>query len=156
MKWFKKKDKKKKPSRATRYLTVCLWRLFKKIQLREKIAAANQWADSHRKQTAIITISVLSLSLVFGILTTIISSKDKSGNYMNSIEDIQGVFAGFQQIQNSKDYQKDQISDMLSRGKSLKNELDSLIRIQNKTHDDSSKIMVKYKQLEIITKNLKN
>lgn len=155
MSLFKKK-KDKKPSRAMRYFTVCLWRLFKKLQVRDRVIAANIWADSHRRETAFITIGVLSLSLLIGVITTLVGTdKGNDENFMNGIEDVQNMFQGFQQIQASKDYQKEQISALLLKGKVLKNELDSLLLIKDKTHEDTVQIAVKYKQLEIITRNLK-
>ena len=59
-------------------------------------------------------------------------------------------------IQENKTYHVSQVEKMTMRGKELKHELDSLVRIPLKSHDDSVKIVVKYKQLEMIVKNLEN
>ena len=45
---------------------------------------------------------------------------------------------------------------MTMRGKEIKHELDSLVNIPLKTHDDSVQIVIKYKQLEMIVRNLEN
>ena len=59
-----------------------------------------------------------------------------------------------QQIQNAKAYQVSQVEEMARKGQTLKHELDSLVRMPRKTHDDSLQIIIKYKQLELIVNNL--
>lgn len=154
----KKKQKEKKPSRFARLTSVFLWNCFKRAQLRERIAKANAWAAAHKKQTTGITISLLSFSLLLGILSSMVSLKNsKSGdNPLNDIEDVNPMFQGIQQIQDAKSFQKAQVTDMVQKGKRLKQELDSLIAIEDKTHQDSVRIIVTYKQLDIIARNLKN
>lgn len=159
MKWPRRKRKDKKASRPARHMTICIWKLFKQLQVREKVIKANIWADCHRKETTFITIGILSFSLVASVLSSLAAIKKESDdkeNFVSGIEDVQPLFQGLQQIQNSKDYQKEQISGFVLKGRILKNELDSLLRIRDKSHEDSLQIMIKYKQLEIITRNLKN
>lgn len=154
----KKKQKQKKPSRFARLTSVFLWNCFKRAQLRERIAKANAWATAHKKQTAGITIGLLSFSLMLGVLSSIVSMKNsKSGdNPLNEIEDVNPMFQGIRQIQDAKSFQKEQVTDLLQKGKRLKTELDSLVAIEDKTHRDSVRIVVTYKQLDIIARTLKN
>jgi hypothetical protein len=64
------------------------------------------------------------------------------------------MFIGMQRIQNAKAYQVNQVEEMARKGQILKHELDSLVRMPRKTHDDSLQIVIKYKQLELIVNNL--
>ncbi len=43
---------------------------------------------------------------------------------------------------------------MARKGQVLKHELDSLVNLSSKTHEDSLMIVSKYKQLELIVNNL--
>ena len=65
------------------------------------------------------------------------------------------MFDGFHRIQNAKNYQDGQVTGMISDGQRLKRELDSLVAMPYKTHDDSAAIIVKYHQLEYIVKQIK-
>ena len=75
---------------------------------------------------------------------------------MGEIEDVQAVVQSFQQIQNVNDYHTKEVSSIILQGKSIKNELDSLINIKKKNRQDSINILIKYKQLQIIANNFKN
>ena len=73
---------------------------------------------------------------------------------MTGVEPVEPMFIGMQQIQNAKAYQVSQVEEMARKGQTLKHELDSLVRMPRKTHDDSLQIVIKYKQLELIVNNL--
>ena len=55
--------------------------------------------------------------------------------------------------QQSEDLLKS-LEKTIEQGQALKHELDSLVRMPRKTHDDSLQIVIKYKQLELIVNNL--
>lgn len=155
---IKKNKKQKKPGRFARQTSVFLWNCFKRARLRERVAKANSWAAEHKKQTAGITIGLLSFSLLLGVITSLVSVKNSkmNANPMNDIENVQPMFQGIQQIQDAKSRQKELVGNMVLKGKKLKYELDSLIAIKDKTHEDSLRLIVTYRQLEIIARNLKN
>ena len=69
---------------------------------------------------------------------------------------LQPMFAGLQSIQNGKNVQVREVGQLALRGQRLKWELDSLVRIPIKTHQDSTLIIYKYRQLEMIVTNLKH
>jgi hypothetical protein len=64
------------------------------------------------------------------------------------------MFQGLQRIQDAKAYQLSQVERLTMRGQALKQELDSLIRVPVKSHDDSLQIIIKHRQLELIVNNL--
>ena len=152
----KKEKKQKKDPKHVRIIRLMLWRLFKRIRLRERIKKSNEWASQHIGTTASITISLLSVSLLAGILITILTPEGEENPSFEGIVLVSPMFEGMRRIQENKTYHVSQVEKMTLRGKELKHELDSLVRIPLKTHDDSLQIVIKYKQLEMIVRNLEH
>jgi len=123
-------------------------------KIRERIDAANAWAVKHPKHTAAMTVGALVCSLCFGIVVSLYSPQS-SKDIVGEIENVQPMFAGLQSIQNGKNVQVREVGQLALKGQRLKGELDSLVRIPIKTHQDSALIIYKYKQLEMIVANLK-
>ena len=155
MRQFKKKGQKaRKESKATRWFRVLLWRLFVKWKIRERIAVANKWATENPAKTMYATVGCLLFSLIVGAFLTLGSKPDETDNFMNGVEHVEPMFLGMQRIQDAKAYHQSIIEDMAQKGQVIKHELDSLVRIPEKTHDDSLQIVIRYKQLEMIVNNL--
>ena len=150
----RKKDKPKKEARHIRLTRVFLWRLFRRHQVRERIEQANQWALLHKRRTAAITVGLLSLSLLTGILTTAFGDKGKSEPSFDGIAQVGPMFEGMRRINDNKAFQLSQVEQLSLKGKAIKHELDSLVRLPVKSHDDSVRIVVRYKQLEMIVNHL--
>ncbi len=113
-------------------------------KIRERIDAANAW-----------TIGALVCSLCLGIVVSLYTPQP-SKDIVGEIENVQPMFAGLQSIQNGKNVQVREVGQLALRGQQLKWELDSLVRIPIKTHQDSTLIIYKYRQLEMIVTNLKH
>ena len=124
-------------------------------KIRERIDAANAWAVKHPKRTAAITTGALVCSLCLGIVVSLYTPQP-SKDIVGEIENVQPMFAGLQSIQNGKNVQVREIGQLALRGQQLKWELDSLVHIPVKTHQDSTLIIYKYRQLEMIVTNLKH
>ena len=124
-------------------------------KVRERIDAANAWAVKHPKRTATMTIGALVCSLCLGIVVSLYTPQS-SKDIVGEIENVQPMFAGLQSRQNGKNVQVREVGQLALRGQRLKGELDSLVRIPIKTHQDSALIIYKYKQLEMIVANLKH
>ena len=130
-------------------------KLSRQWKVQERIDAANAWAVKHPKRTAGMTIGALVCSLCLGIVVSLYSPQS-SKDIVGEIENVQPMFAGLQSIQNGKNIQVREVGQLVLRGQRLKGELDSLVRIPIKTHQDSALIIYKYKQLEMIVANLKH
>ena len=152
----KKKDKKSKDPKHIRMMRLGLWKLAKKFRLRERIEIANKWANLHKGRTASFVMTALLLSLLAGVLTTLLEGDEEHEPRFDSIAIVSPMFNGMRRIQEAKNYQVSQVEQMTMRGKEIKHELDSLVRIPLKTHDDSVQIVIKYKQLEVIVNELEN
>ena len=152
---FKKKSQKaKRDSRTVRYFRVLLWRVFVKFKVRERVAKANKWADQNRGRTMLITVCSLLFLLILGSALTLSNMDNLESNFMSGVETVEPMFREMQRIQNAKAYQISQMQALASKGQLLKHELDSLVRLSDKSHKDSVQIISKYKQLEIIVNNL--
>lgn len=128
--------------------------LSRQWKIQERINAANAWAVKHPKHTAAMTVGALVCSLCLGIVVSLYSPQS-SKDIVGEIENVQPMFAGLQSIQNGKNVQVREVGQLALKGQRLKGELDSLMRIPIKTHQDSALIIYKYKQLEMIVANLK-
>ena len=126
-----------------------------KFKFKDKIAKANQWADKHKKRVSVITISMLMLSLIIGSWLTLTSTYNEADMLSDSTE-VKPAFDGIRRIQRLKSMQVDQTVELTNKGQQLKHNLDSLVRLPIKSHQDSVDIVVKYRQLELVVKYLDN
>jgi hypothetical protein len=94
--------------------------------------------------------------LVLGTVMSFFGGEGQEENIMDGITPVNPMFRELQRIQDGKAYQTAWLDKMALDGQQLKRQLDSLIRIPDKTHDDSLQILIKHKQLEIIVDNLEN
>lgn len=126
-----------------------------KFKIKEKIAVANKWAEANKKRTCGITIGLLMLSLIVGSWLALTSSGYEA-KMLSGISDVKPMFDGMRRIQRVKNLQMEQTTELTNKGQQLKHELDSLVALPVKTHKDSTDIVVKYKQLEIVVQYLNN
>jgi len=126
-----------------------------KFKFKEKIAKANQWADKHKKRVSVITISMLMLSLIIGSWLTLTSTYNEA-DMLSGFTEVKPAFDGIRRIQRLKSMQVDQTVELTNKGQQLKHDLDSLVRLPVKSHQDSVDIVVKYRQLELVVKYLDN
>ena len=146
----------KKETKPTRLFRLMLWHVFKKTRCRERIEKANRWAENNKGRTAAMTVGTLLLLLVIGTVMTFTDKEEGDGNIMEGIAPVNPMFEGLQRIQDNKAYQLSQVEKLTMKGKVLKHELDSLIHVPVKSHDDSLQILIKHRQLELIVNNLEN
>ena len=126
-----------------------------KFKLKDKIAKANLWADKHKKRVSVITISMLMLSLIIGSWLTLTSTYNEA-DMLSDFTEVKPAFDGIRRIQRLKSMQVDQTVELTNKGQQLKHDIDSLVRLPVKSHQDSVDIVVKYRQLELVVKYLDN
>ena len=105
-----------------------VWNLSKHWKLRERIAKGNQWAKDNPKPLV---------------------------GQNGEIENIQPMFDGLHNIENNKKVIKSEVHDITDEGLEIKKELDSLVALPYKTHEDSVQMYRDYKRLESIVNFLK-
>ena len=102
------------------------------------------------------TVGLLFLSLFVGLVLSICQTGEAEQNPLTGIEKVKPMFDGLQSIQDRKTYQIRQMEGLAARGQLIKEELDSLMKLPEKSHEDSVRIIIRYKQLETIVVELKN
>ena len=127
-----------------------------RYRLAERIRLANIWARKHPKRT----FAYVTGSLVFLLVSTVaidsMTLSDKREPDVSSIAQLEPVFAGFRTIQANKSIHRSTLTELTQEGQQLREELDSLIAIPRKSHQDSIHIVQSYNRLESIVKSLQN
>lgn len=117
----------------------------------QKIERLNALANANKKWTVGITLSVLFLLTALSIALTFTSSNEEENVLpFSQIEDISPIMAAKQTIDEHKVRQTEDIKSLIAQGGQLKKDLDSLMALPVKSHNDSLELYRKHKQLEII------
>ena len=129
------------------------YKMGKKYGIGEKIAKANAWADGHRRKTAGILFSVNATIYIIGFLLCM-SGNEADGNSiqdpMQDLAQIQPMFSQLHRIEDMKTVQKHTYVQLSNRAVRLKREVDSLMAMPGKTHQDSVLALQKYDELKTI------
>lgn len=128
-------------------------------RLAARIRLANAWAIKHPKRTFAYVTGTLAFVLMGNIWISganVDSSNELNGVNRNLISNMEPLFSGFHTIQANKDIQRTTLMDLVAQGQELREELDSMIAVPNKSRIDSARIIQRYRQLENIVKSLNN
>ena len=129
------------------------YKMGKKYGIGEKITKANAWADGHRRKTAGILFSVNFCIYIIGFMLCM-SGNEADGNSiqdpMQDLAQIQPMFSQLHRIEDMKTVQKKTCVQLSNRAVRLKHEVDSLMAMPGKTHQDSVLALQKYDELKTI------
>lgn len=125
-----------------------------RYRLAARIRLANSWATRHPKRTFGYVVGTLLTVLFCDIAITGIRAESQMGD-VSRIANVEPIFNGFRTIQANKEAHRKTILELTSQGQSIRQELDSMIRIPVKSHADSIGIIKRYNSLENIVKSLK-
>ena len=129
------------------------YKMGKKYGIGEKITKANAWADGHRRKTAGILFSVNFCIYIIGFMLCM-SGNEADGNSiqgpMQDLAQIQPMFSQLHRIEDMKTVQKKTYVQLSHRAVKLKREVDSLMAMPGKTHQDSVLALQKYDELNTI------
>lgn len=125
-----------------------------RYRLAARIRMANAWATKHPKRTFLCVVGSLLFILVGDMMVAGMRAEMKEPN-VNMIANVEPIFNGFRTIQANKEAHRKTILDMTTKGQTIRHELDSMIAIPAKSHEDSIGIIRRYNQLENIVKSLK-
>ena len=128
------------------------YKIGKKYGIGEKIAKANAWADGHRRKTAGILFSVNTCIYLIGFILCMSGSEVDSSikDPMQDLAQIQPMFSQLHRIEDMKTVQKKTYVQFSHRAVKLKREVDSLMAMPGKTHQDSVLALQKYDELNTI------
>lgn len=125
-----------------------------RYRLAARIRMANSWATKHPKRTFVYVVGSLLMILLGDMMVAGMSAEMKEPN-VNMIANVEPIFNGFRTIQANKDTHRRTIMELATKGQVVRHELDSMIAIPAKSHEDSIGIIRRYNQLENIVKSLK-
>ena len=125
-----------------------------RYRLAARIRMANGWATRHPKRTFLYVVGSLLFILVGDMMVAGIRAEMKEPN-VNMIANVEPIFNGFRTIQANKEAHRKTILDMTTKVQTIRHELDSMIAIPTKSHEDSIGIIRRYNQLDNIVKSLK-
>lgn len=165
----KKRTKgKEKMPRYKRLLRLWCWHLSKRGQLSERVGLANRWASNHPKRFFAITVGALVffvLTAVFSLVMTYVERSSASPEPVQKQEQRDDEILGdrkviqnienLRQLDNTRNYIKSETKELTDQGLAIKRELDSLMALPDKTHEDSLRIIHDYDNLEQIVDFLK-
>ena len=129
------------------------YKIGKKYGIGEKIAKANAWADGHRRKTAGILFSVNTCIYLIGFILCMSGSEADGSSIKDPMQDlaqIQPMFSQLHRIEDMKTVQKKTYVQLSHRAVKLKREVDSLMAMPGKTHQDSVLALQKYDELNTI------
>ena len=129
------------------------YKIGKKYGIGEKIAKANVWADGHRRKTAGILFSVNTCIYLIGFVLCMSGSEADGSSIKDPMQDlaqIQPMFSQLHRIEDMKTVQKKTYVQLSHRAVKLKREVDSLMAMPGKTHQDSVLALQKYDELNTI------
>ena len=153
MKVFRNKqtpEYKEKERYRLRKARIWGYKLGKKYGIGEKVAKANAWADGHRRKTAGILFSVNFCIYLIGFLLCM-SEESNSSSIKDPMQDfaqVQPIFSQLHRIQDMKEVEKNTFVNLSNRVVTLKHEVDSLMALPDKTHQDSVLALAKYEELK--------
>ena len=125
-----------------------------RYRLAARIRLTNAWASRHPKRTFVYVVGSLLVILIGDMMITGMRAEMTEPG-VNMIANVEPIFNGFRTIQSNKETHRKTILEMTAKGQAIRHELDSMIAIPSKSHEDSIGIIIRYGQLENIVKSLK-
>ena len=130
--------------------------LGRSCRLQGRIRLMNRWSRQHPKRMGCLVIGSLVAVLLSDLFLSAHFAANQTAPNQVAIANMDSVFRGLQIIQENKLVQQNTVLSLTDRGRILHRELDSLIALPNKSHQDSMRIIRDYKVLERIVKSLNN
>lgn len=130
-----------------------------KLRLQGRIRLTNRWAAKNPKKFLVSFLVIMCLIISIDIIVTTTINKTHVKNPISNVAKVDDVFDGMRQIENNRENIKMYFSKMIDDGINLNNKLDSINKIENKTHTDSlemQRIMAKLNVISNILSNEKN
>ena len=143
---------KEKQRHRLRMARIWGYRMGKKYQIGDRINKANAWANAHRRKAVGITLAVNFCIYLLGFAMCFADSKANNG-ITDPIQDfaaVQPMFAQIHHIHDMKQVEKSSFVALTGRVVKLKHEVDSLMDMPGKTHQDSILALEKYDELKMI------
>lgn len=168
----KKKQKKQKTPRYKRLVRVWCWRLSRQWKLKDKIGRANDWCLRHPKRFMGLTVGFLLFCVLSSVLSLAIdyaasrrkaeqAPREQNSSLFSAAKGIGDPqlsrnISGLHELDANRDMIRQETKNLTDKGMQLKNELDSLLALPEKSSSDSARIVEDYKNLQEIVDFLNN
>ena len=141
---------KEKQRHRLRIARIWGYRIGKKYQIGDRINKANVWANAHRRKAAGIALAVNFCIYLIGFGMCFADTKANNGiaDPISQFAEIQPMFAQLHHIEDMKHVHKQSYLQLGNRIVGLKKDVDSLMALPRKTHDDSVRVLLKYDELQ--------
>lgn len=156
-----KKNAREKSARfhkaIANFLSPHIQKIAEKIKLNRRIRIANIWAKRHPK-TLMTYYIVFAICLIAITLISDLSVTNKTEDVLD-IKSIPSMSHRLKSLNNTEiqnEKLRMEIGELGRKGQKLYNELDSMMQIPNKSHEDSLKIYSTYKTLNETFNNQRN
>ena len=129
-------------------------RLSDRLRIPARIRLANRWGAKHPKRVFAISFTTVFCLMVGSIASDFYSfaksrnAKTESPSLISDIPSIQSITDYNNHINDQKSVSRHIVGEIGNTGLRLKAELDSLMDLPVKTHEDSLQIVNKYRRLE--------
>lgn len=127
-----------------------------KWRLQGRIRLTNRWAAKNPKKFLASFLIIMGLIISTDIIVTSFIKKDHEKNPFSDVAKVDNVFNGMRQIENNRENIKMYFSKMIDDGINLNNKLDSINKIENKSHTDSLEMQRIIAKLNVISNILSN
>ena len=104
-----------------------------------------------------IVLGLSSLIIIYTLISVVVSfsvpqegSQQDESFMTDKVESIQPTLDGMRKIDDTKKVVNIELKRLTDKGLQIKNELDSLLALENKSHEDSVRIVSDYRQLKDI------
>lgn len=127
----------------------------KRMRIAPRVRLLNSKAAKSPKRTFAIVFSTLLLIFLVDLSLTFFIPVRTAPAIRMDIASVDTVFTGFRTIQENKEIHRKAVAEMALSGKDMKNRLDSLIAIPEKSRKDSIEIKTTYRKLERLVEYLR-
>jgi hypothetical protein len=150
------KDRERK-LRRERYFRLWGYKACKRYRIGERIAGANLWADAHRKKTAALLMGAMLLIILASLTVDFLAFSGKGPDPIEEpdMTSLKPMFDGMHSIMTMKTLESNELTAMANRTIFLKRDIDSLLALPAKTHEDSVRTVGEYAELKSILTKIK-
>lgn len=121
--------------------------------IRKKVERLQQYVDAHPKKSVAGIMGTMIVLLFLTLFSSYYSFTHPSKDEvlpLQSLEEMSNVFSNKQRLDEVKQHHVEEVRSIYNEGQLLRKNLDSLMSLREKTHEDSLEIYRQHKQLSTI------
>lgn len=132
-------------------------RISQKIRLHGRVRLANIWGRKHPKLLMWYFCGIMVLNILLGTAYSLfVEHRDEPALDPERFASSMKVFDGLQQVNRNREAVKESYRTLMATGNTVLNELDSLMAIKEKNHQDSIEILIRYQKIQTLNNFIGN